>query len=746
MKGRILSFFSVFFLFPVFILSGISFHDLNLSSDDRFLFKADFESQQAVFLSVLSESLLRERKIPPIQQLTALPEKLQAVNNGRTIIAANKFGASGISLSGGLPVALSGYPSFVSGDIPLKGRTQGLAASNDGRWILYIEPTSPAYGNLLLTEISSGARQIISEKVELPASDFPAKWSPDSRLFVYLKNGRLFYFPIIDNMPVLTDERFRMIGQGGINSVLWGQHGDFFYFTGNTVYRVRNPELFTRTIYSDFLSIGSVIAVLPFEFDSGFDRYWLAPDSEAILVNKNGNSFFIFMLGENKNNAAQAAFALPHIALPFGTEELNVLWSPSGQLIVISSLLNEINVWRFQISEGQTRNILTTQRNVPSSASGTLSPDGSLAVFWGENGLELWDIPGWKQIQKLKNEPVLSCVWINNTQFISGSEKVIEEFSISGANITNRLICLSSADEIGFESGSRDPSRILARIDSSWFVTDGYTSWFPVNNPQLRQVSPDSERFRVFTEQQFTGNYKNIPMVRSVFSANTISLVSDHSVNRVFASRQQIKTALCFDLYDDDAGLLQILSSLKRLNIKATFFLNGDFIRRNPIAASAIAEAGHETASLFYAPVDFADSRYRITQDFITRGLARNEDEFFHATGKEISPLWHPPFYRISGAVTAAASSAGYVTVTRTVELGDELSREDAVRIGIRQMSSSDMIEKIIREKRSGAVIPIRLGRLPGGRDEYLYQRIDVLLDALIRSGTEIVPASAVTR
>lgn len=739
MKGRILSFFSVFFLFPVFILSGISFHELNLSSDDRFLFKADFESQQAVFISSLSESLLRERKLPPIQQLTALPEILQVVNSGRTIIAANKFGAAGISAAGGLPAALSGYPSFASGDIPLKGRTQGLAASDDGRWILYIEPTSPAYGNLLLTEISSGAKQIISEKVELAACEFPAKWSPDSRLFVYIKNGRLFYFPIIDNMPVLTDERFRMIGSGGINSVLWGQHGDFYYFTGNTVYRVRNPELFTRTIYSDFLSIGSVIAVLPFEFDSGFDRYWIAPDSEAILVSKNGNSLFIFLLGENQNNTS-------HITLPFGTEDLNVLWSPAGQLIIVSSLRGETNVLRYQIGAGQTRNISTAQRSAPASSNGILSPDGSMAVFWGKNGLELWDISGWKLIQKIKNEPVLSCVWLNETQFISGSEKVIEEFSISGVVITSRLICLSSADEIGFESGSRDPSRILARIDSSWFVTDGNTSWSPVNNPQLRQVSPDSERFRVFPEQQFSGLFKNIPMVRSVFSSSTMSLVSAHSANRVFSSRQQIKTALCFDLYDDDAGLFQVLSSLKRLNIKATFFLNGDFIRRNPAAASAIAEAGHETASLFYAPVDFADSRYRITQDFITRGLARNEDEFFHATGKEISPLWHPPFHRASGAVTAAAFAAGYVTVIRTVDPGDELSREDAVKIGIRQMSSSDMIEKIIREKRAGAVIPIRLGRLPGGRDEYLYQRIDVLLDALIRSGTEIVPVSAVIR
>jgi hypothetical protein len=55
------------------------------------------------------------------------------------------------------------------------------------------------------------------------------------------------------------------------------------------------------------------------------------------------------------------------------------------------------------------------------------------------------------------------------------------------------------------------------------------------------------------------------------------------------------------------------------------------------------------------------------------------------------------------------------------------------------------MIEKIIGQKENGAVVPLRIGLLPGGRDEYLFQRIDVLLDALIRSGVGIVPVSAVT-
>jgi hypothetical protein len=74
------------------------------------------------------------------------------------------------------------------------------------------------------------------------------------------------------------------------------------------------------------------------------------------------------------------------------------------------------------------------------------------------------------------------------------------------------------------------------------------------------------------------------------------------------------------------------------------------------------------------------------------------------------------------------------------------MSREEAIRLSLRQTPPSQMIEQIMERKTQGAVIPIRLGLLAGGRDEYLFQRIDVLLDSLIRSGCEIVLVSAVIR
>jgi len=726
-------------VFLIFNLYAVNFSSLNLSGDDRLLFKAEFEGQNAFFIASLNDR--------SIQQITVLPEKMYLVDSGKTILALNHFGAVKIPVTGGgLPQPLPGYPSFTNNNIPLKGRLQDIAPSPCGNWILHLDPVSRGYGNLLLINIENGGQKIVSERVELPGSDFPARWSHDSRLFVYEKGGRLYYFPIIDDVSVLIDERFRMIGEGGITSVLWASDRSFYYLSGSILYRVINPELFTRTIYGDFLSIGDVVAVLPFDFNPGFDRYWIAPDSGAILIKKGTRSLFYFLLGENRNNPG---VVLPHIPIPFGTENLNVFWPLSGFLTIVYSAQGRTSALRFEIDANGGIS-QAAARNVPSSPNGVLSPDGTRAVFWGETGLEVWDYVNWRLLQRPLTNPVYSCSWINNRQFIAGHSLYTEEIDISGVVYSRRRISLSTADEAGFEETFRGPSRVLVRIGSSWYANDASTaggSWTSAANIPLRQVSLASARFRVFLEPLPSGHFKNTIMIRNLQSTGTVSFVSAFTPNAVFSMNRQKQVALCFDLYDDDTGLQQVLQALRRFNIRATFFLNGEFIRRSPAAALAAVNAGHEMASMFYAPIDFSNTRYRLTQEFIAQGLARNEDEFNRATGRELSIIWHPPFYRNSALISSTSSANGYVMVERTIDPNDWISREDALRLNIRQIPPAEIVDQIIaavESRANGAVIPVRLGLLQGGRDEYLYQRISVLLDALIRSGYEIVPVSSV--
>jgi len=738
MKAKKPLFVLILSLLGICRLFGISFHGLDLSDDDRLLFGIDIESvniksmdsklQHSLFISHLAKDL-------SLQQLTAFPEKLEIVNNGSAILVSSRFGAARIPASGGLPAPLPGVPSFTAGNVPLEGRLQEFAASADGRWVLHAEPISPAYGKLIIIETTSGAKRVVSEKIELPAADFPAQWNPDSRFFVYSKDSRLYYYPVFLDASSMPDERFRFIGSGDISSIMWGSRGDFYYLAGKTIYRIINTELFTRTIYGDFLSAGSVAGTIPLEFDSGLDRYWISPDSGSILLYKNRKCVFLFPLG--KNNASAAV--LPHIMLPEGAANLNVLWPSSGMLTVTFTQFfkpqqTERTVWRFDTKGNLIRNITTKEINA--SSAGILSPDETRAIFWGKNGLELWDYINWRFIQTLSRDPVYSCAWLNNEEIITGNARFIERINISAANsLRRRIICLSSAEEFGFEDSKN--KRILARTGNEWFASDGKNSWVMETNPQLRKASLSSERYRVYLETRPSGIYKNMPMIRGSVTENnsTISVLSGHSASSAYTQSQGNSVALCFDLYDDDTGLSFVLDALNRFDKKATFFLNGDFIRRNPQAAAAIAEAGHEAASLFYAPIDLADSRYRVSNEFISQGLARNEDEFFKATGKELTLLWHPPFYHGSSAINGAASAAGYASVSPDIICGDSLSASDTIE---------QIIEQILTGKKSEVIISIQMGMQPGGRGDNAFRRIDVLLDALLRSGCRIVPASAI--
>jgi hypothetical protein len=728
-------FFALLFTITgLFNLFGNNFQDIDLSSDDRLLFRVNFESQSAVFLSKLSDL--------SFCQLTAFPEKLELTGNGSALLVSNCFGTVKVPVTGGLPSPLAGFPSFVSGNMPLKGRLAQFAASADSRWVLYIEPASHAYGNLFLINIISGVKYIISEKIELPAADFPASWSPDSRFFVYSKAGKLYYYNVLNDPVMPADERFRLIGNGEITSVTWGKQRELFYFHGNTLYRIMNTELFTRTIYGDFLSIGSVMGTFPLDFDSIFDHYWIAPDLKSIVINKNGKGLYYFPINENFNYRT----ILPHILIPQNTIKLDLFWPASGQLTIISYDQSKSVTWRLDFSDGMPK--FFTSANSPALLNAALSPDETKVIFWDNEGIELWDYENWRIIQNLSGGNVYSCVWINEREIALGNDKTIDVINISGnAASRRRTVCFSDLDEFSFEESRNERGRellIAARVGSSMYTSDGINPWLQSNAIQLRKPSAVSDNYRVFIENQPYGPFKNIPMIRKTSSTGTIPLLSKHTENNAYTKTTSYPIALCFDLYDDDTGLQYVLNALHNSNIRATFFLNGDFIRRNPAAAKTIADYGHEIGSLFYAPIDLSDSRYRITSEFITQGLARNEDEFFKAAGAEFSLLWHPPYYRSSAAINNAAISSGYITVSRDVDCGDWLPKDEALRLRLRNFSSSEMIEQIIEKKKSHAVIPIRLGLLPGGRDDYLFQRIDVLLDALIRSGCETVVVSKI--
>ncbi|MDR1862841.1 MAG: polysaccharide deacetylase family protein [Treponema sp.] len=719
----------------------INFSGLDLSRDNRLLFRAASSgsgvvTQDSLFVSSLSDL--------SIVQLSAFPEKLDLLESGRTLQVRNAFGVFRLPVSGGLPRPIPGFVSFAGGAPVLGGRAEELEASPDGRWVLAIDPVSPAYGNLVMIDTQSGEKVLVASRVERPEKIFPACWSPDSRGFVYAKGNELYYYTA-NSAAIQVNDKFRLIGEGTLNSVYWGQGGDFFYIRGSTVYRVRGSELFARALYADFLEIGAIAGKIPFEFDPVFDSFWIAPDAGSVMLAKDGRNIFYYPLGFDDYDISSDN-SLPYLAVPRSCYNLNLLWSPGGAVTILASVTGAaaeaaVMAWRLDAARASAGFQAVT---VSSGFGASLSPDGTRALIWGQEGAVLYDYTNWRILETLSRRPVYACLWAGLNEFIIGDGSRIERVVLEGERAGRRdIICLSSAEEFAFEDQTPPGggARILAKNNGVWFVTDEKSPWVPVSAPVPKAASQLSSRYRVYLESQNSGPYENLPMIRNILSVGTTALLPKADYQGLRAGRQEI--SLCFDLYDNAEGLPWVLEALDRFGAKATFFLNGEFIRRHPGAARDIAAAGHEAASMFFAPLDLSDSRYNITEDFIARGLARNEDEFFQAAGAELGLLWHAPYYVHSSDITAAATHAGYTTVTRDFDPLDWINKEEAQRLGLVQPPASEIVDHIIEAKKPLSVIPIRLGLLNGGRKDYLFSRINVLLDALTREGWSIIPVSA---
>ncbi|MDR0643745.1 MAG: polysaccharide deacetylase family protein [Treponema sp.] len=756
-----------FCLLTIPLSAEVSFDRLDLSNDSRLLFQARYSgvgnsSQDGLFLSRLTDLTMR--------QLTAFPEKMVLLEEGNVIQVQNAFGCARMQVAGGLPSLVNGFDSFVGNISVSKGRVEPIAASENGKWILRVEPVSAAYGNLMLMSVDSGKKTLIATHVECPDRYFPALWSPDSQVFIYERGGNLYYYPIGDTIP--RDERYRLIGEGSIVTAAWGKFGDFFYIKGSTVYRVRGSEVFFRSIYRDFLEIGVSVGTLPFSFDKNFDQFYVSPSSNALLLFKGGKTLFLYPLGANDVNS------LPFLRLPESCFKITVLWAPDSITIVAGIRKQRKKVpMAFRLNGAYSAPYgAFTPMTIPAFLNAALSPDGKKILFWGEKGVVLFDNVNLKVLQDVSESQTYSCIWLGNEEFVVGDAKKIERVSIDKNELKRDLICLASVDAFAFESQAVSaaagqesalggPTRILAKSGQEWFVTDGQGAWSKIDAPIIREASVVSGRYRVYLENQGKGDFVNLPMIRNMASVGTLPLLRVNGTGGESLSRQGVNqktmmngsgassvplnkpsVAVCFDLYNDDAGLNDTLTALDAFGVKATFFLNGEFMRQHPQAVQDIADAGHETASMFFAVINLSTARYQIDANFISRGLARNEDEFFQITGRELQLLWHPPFYAASSDIIEAASEAGYRTVIRDIDPMDSFSNDDAARMGILQSTASSMVDRIMETKRAGSIIPIRLGLLSGGRNDYLFHHINVLFDALIKEGYSIGTVSEVIK
>ncbi len=187
-----------------------------------------------------------------------------------------------------------------------------------------------------------------------------------------------------------------------------------------------------------------------------------------------------------------------------------------------------------------------------------------------------------------------------------------------------------------------------------------------------------------------------------------------------FAPGNPIRIALTFDTLWSDTGLDQLLQALGREQVRATFFITGDWLQRHPQSAAAILKQGHE--------IGIRSLSRALHPDFEKDDPREEISGFKNLAGEtlEYRPvLFRPAGDGLTGLLLEAVRRESCRTVLWSVESYDWLS-----------LSGEEIAFRVAERVHGGAIINFRVGA------RFLPAAVPILARMLREQGFEPVTVS----
>lgn len=127
--------------------------------------------------------------------------------------------------------------------------------------------------------------------------------------------------------------------------------------------------------------------------------------------------------------------------------------------------------------------------------------------------------------------------------------------------------------------------------------------------------------------------------------------------------RTDHKIAFTFNAAGDNSQLSTLMRTLESHQVKATFFLTGEWTDRYPTETVNLVQAGHELGILGDQYQDFT----AMSPEEISLELASADQKIYTLTGTH-PKLFRPPYGAYNNEVIRTASENGYTTVTWNVD------------------------------------------------------------------------------
>ena len=662
MKQTVHFVLAVIFCLTLFSVSNIcyavppkTFGGLDINQNDELLFTVSQE-----YKSLFSAHLTKSGVESGYKRLTCYPELLTPLPFSNSLLVRNKYGSAVYSHS-------ENQLKWISDKEDLRT----IKMSPDGKWLCYVEKDITGTGKLLLQNTASGTKKILVEKIAIETGKVNVKWAPDSSFVLYEKNGSVYFInPEISFKDVSLSEKYRKIGKGTIQNVEWTQKKSLLYIDGDIIYRIMESELYIRGLYSYFVANGSVIGRLLYAFDSSQDCFWCNSDGSQLVVNT-GNKFITYCtVNEDKYDFVQPVVQQPLSIVPGAPLDCTVFWQTDGTPLLWIDYIRYADKKKissiYSLSD-KVHLIFSTYNSI----SPVLSPDGKYVAFSDDATFLLYSLDGWKETIAITGQEIVCAAWNSSSSIYIGGKEFVHylEFKEQDYSVAknDRVMFLSSVqkafwtDERVFAyTSSTSPVYLYDEVSNTWNEL-GETE----NKPSANMVQTNPN-FRIFIGEADNINYTNSVYVRTL-DKKAFTYPLDGRAQQLAPVRK--KATLIFDAVGDAKGIGRILYILKKYDACGTFFINGEFIQRYPLETKLLSDSGNVCASMFFCNVDLQNTTYRVDSDFIRQGLARNEDDFYMVTGKELSFLWHAPFNSYNSLIKDAGSKSGYLYVdSNTIE------------------------------------------------------------------------------
>ena len=161
--------------------------------------------------------------------------------------------------------------------------------------------------------------------------------------------------------------------------------------------------------------------------------------------------------------------------------------------------------------------------------------------------------------------------------------------------------------------------------------------------------------------------------------------------------------ALTFDAGADTGFTTDILTTLRRENVRATFGITGAWAERNHDLLLAIAADGHAFINHTYDHTSFTGASTGaapLTPQERALELSRTETTVYHLTQRSTRPYFRPPYGDLDATVAHDVAAEGYDTIVMwTVDT-----------LGWKGAPANEIVARSLAQAQPGAIYVMHVG------------------------------------